>query len=85
MRAVVSAPAVSIAVLRDVEFDSIAISELLLFELPATTGFELVDFEYTLRGTEADSFIDSGRTIGASLVERAKLFEFGPNGLGAIC
>ena len=34
----------SIAVLREVEFDSIAISGILLFELPATTGFEFVDF-----------------------------------------
>ena len=60
----------SLVALREVELDSITISGVVFFDLPAVTDLELDDLELDdleveSVGAVADLFIDSARTIGA--------------------
>ena len=78
-----SSDSISIAVRREVELDSIRIPEAELFELPATTGFDVEDLEdevLELRGIEVFDLKLSEFTIGALLVCVARSLLLGYTG-----
>ena len=66
-----SSASISIAVRREVELVSIRISEVVLFELPATTGLAVEVF--VVEGLAVEGFVVEGLDEAREFVEMAEL------------